>query len=67
MLWQANKGVSRRGESKEEKRARKNMIKEEKRLRREQKKGTKLEFKKESELQKKEAVARGPPLRMRPL
>lgn len=62
-----NKGVARRGESKDEKKARKKALKEEQRLRRVEKKDLKNEFKKESNLQKKEKIARGPQLRIRPI
>jgi len=62
-----NKGVARRGESKEDKKARKKALKEEQRTRRAEKKDLKNEFKKESNLQKKEKIARGPQLKMRPI
>eukprot|EP00656_Telonema_subtile_P005700 TRINITY_DN12602_c0_g1_i1.p1 TRINITY_DN12602_c0_g1~~TRINITY_DN12602_c0_g1_i1.p1 ORF type:complete len:485 (+),score=184.58 TRINITY_DN12602_c0_g1_i1:226-1680(+) len=62
-----NLGVKRRGESKEEKKLRKAALKDEKRTRRAEKKDLKNEFKKESELQKREAIARGPALRIKPL
>lgn len=62
-----NLGAKRRGETKEEKKARKAALKDLKRVRREHKKELKNEFKKESELQKKEAVARGPRLRIKPI
>merc|ERR1711934_580668 len=50
-----NMGAKRRGETKEEKKARKAALKDLKRVRREHKKDLKNEFKKESEIQKKEA------------
>merc|ERR1712194_720285 len=62
-----NLGVKRRGESKEERKARKTALKELKKGRRVEKKEMTNEFKKESELQKKEAIARGPKLRIKPL